>query len=115
MGSFSITQKEGCCAQIKITKAPGNEVPWGSITKHYTGNGNSVVFLYVCSDLYTLIEKFCFFPHNCVYYKGILTLEFGCHVSCPHSRNGSPFHMVFQAQSPRVGPKWRFDQHLMSG
>lgn len=29
MGNFSITQKEGCCAQIKITKAPGNEVPVG--------------------------------------------------------------------------------------
>lgn len=29
MGNFSITQKEGCFAQIKINKALGNEVPWG--------------------------------------------------------------------------------------
>lgn len=57
MGNFSITHKEGCFVQIKITKALGDEVPWGSITKHYIGNGNSAFPLDVCSDLYTEVEN----------------------------------------------------------
>lgn len=57
MGNFSISQKEACFTEIKIIKAPSDEVQCGSIIKHYMERGNTTVEnsfpLYICFDLHT--------------------------------------------------------------
>lgn len=56
----------------------------------------------------------CFFLHNCICYKEILSLDLGCHVSCPRSRNSFLFSMycthraqgLAQVETQPISDKW---------